>query len=122
MTFISMKLCRRSAVAVVTATAILAMVLHVYWLDGLEGGTKELLFGDTEWGRDYSEWKFRKVIPGMTEKEVISLLGEPIRRVQYGKVVTLVYAYRKVHRAYSVRGVSMESNIVTGTKHEFRCD
>ena len=56
---------------------------HRRKIDGLSGEIYGLLLStDTHYASNYSHQSFSKVKKGMTEKEVLSLLGEPLYRSQ----------------------------------------
>lgn len=68
---------KKVAYAVLIAVAILVGI-HSYLLDGLDGWLLSLSGEDTLYAPAYSDAKFRRVSRGMTQAEVLRLLGNPL--------------------------------------------
>ncbi len=72
----------------------LGTAVHFYWLDGLGGALLEFTIGSTTYVPGYREYKFRSIRKGMSEAEVIKILGEPLgKNSNYPNV--WFYAYGK---------------------------
>ena len=58
---------------------ILIIAVHFYLLDGLDGFIFSILpEQNTEYSSGYSDARFRKIRKGMSQEEVLNLLGKPI--------------------------------------------
>ena len=117
---------KKCIVACIFLLLILPIVTaHFYWLDGIGGALKEIIFGQTIYSPGYSEYKFRSVKVGVTEKEVLRILGEPLSR----KPHVWRYSFCKVLTSkggsdgcYSVRYLEIENGVVVGKMHQFWFD
>ncbi|GAK50185.1 hypothetical protein U14_01412 [Candidatus Moduliflexus flocculans] len=72
----------------------LLLFIHFYWLDGISGALWELLLGDTVYSQGYREYKFRRIHEGMTEEQVLEIVGIPLFRGSYFPFVWF-YSYGK---------------------------
>lgn len=57
------------------------MAVHFYLLDGLDGWFLSLAGEDTVYATGYSDSGFRRVHRGMSEVELLELLGQPLGEV-----------------------------------------
>ncbi len=65
--------------------AISGTAIHFYWLDGLVWAFAELVLGETTYSPDYREYKFRRIRIGMSEEEVVEILGKPLEKPLWRK-------------------------------------
>lgn len=117
--------------ACILTLIFLGLCVHLYWLDGILGAAAELTVGQTKFAAGYREYKFCRIVPGMTAKQVMELLGNPCERTNMdsGEQVWLYTRPRVLDRTgtgpdchYTVRYVGMVNGIVTETHHEFYLD
>lgn len=60
----------------------LGAAVHLYLLDGLEGALLSLAFDeDTVYAESYSDSAFRRITSGISESQLIELLGPPLGEV-----------------------------------------
>jgi len=59
---------------------VFGVVIHTYWLDGIGGAFYEIAFGNTVYSPGYREYKFKRIRNGMSEKDVVNILGQPLRK------------------------------------------
>ncbi len=76
------------------STILIGVITHYYWLDGIGGAFWEMLIGDTVYSQGYREYKFRRIHEGMTEEQVLEILGMPLFRGPYFPFVWF-YSYGK---------------------------
>ena len=101
-------------------------------LDGTEGEIFGLIFStDTKYSKGYTHDNFAKIKVGMTEKEVLNILGEPLLRwlpYQYGNFqskkhfIGLQYSESPSGTNYRLRQVYLDKGIVAETIHYFYND
>lgn len=66
-------------VLVLVSVALTAFTAHRLLLDGLDGWLLATFRADdTEYAQGYSDRAFREIRPGMSESDVLSLLGKPV--------------------------------------------
>lgn len=97
-------------------------------LDGISGEVYGIMFGpSTKYSTGYSDKAFLKIKPGMTEKEVLEILGEPVGRFKpYSYEVDSVFntglRYAKGATGdshYRLRLIYLRKGIVTERRSEF---
>ncbi len=117
----------------ISAIVFIWLFVHFYWLDGISGVFWELLIGETEYSEDYSEYKFRRVREGMTEAQVVKILGEPLFKNSKPKdnKVLWFYTYGKslenqpryvTDSCHSERIITFRNNVVVEKYHGFYFD
>jgi outer membrane protein assembly factor BamE (lipoprotein component of BamABCDE complex) len=81
------------------------------------------LWEDTKWASGFSEEKFEKIHPGMSEQEVLSLMGEPLRKSCFS-ICEWVYTWQKTGvDDFDRRDVIFnQTGTVESTRHEFYVD
>jgi hypothetical protein len=102
--------------------------------DSLDGG-ENLLFrmafkSDTEYSQGYTEKKFASIKHGMTEKQVLLILGKPLKRRNIynypkpGKESDIFYEYSwsPANTHYRRRYIHFENGRVTQIQHYFYID
>lgn len=98
--------------------------LNYYLLDGLTGlfftgGFEE----DTEYAPGYSDEGFLRVRRGMSEQEVLAILGSPLGTVDLAESrQSWVYSRSPGHKSYRVRCFVFEDRRVAEIIHEFYID
>jgi len=105
---------------------------HFYWLDGPKYALLEILIGRTEYAPGYRESKFRRVSTGMTEDQVVGILGRPLRILPSKSPgeVTWFYTSPKVWDrdrigadcCYTERVLFLREGVVTSKDHGFFID
>ena len=120
----SLRFVKRTALVVTLIVLSLAAV-HRYHLDGLNGwllslGAEE----DTEYAAGYSDKAFRNVRSGMTEANVLALLGEPLEKSPRRPDGTEGWRYARSpsDASYRVRVIRLRHGIVTSVRHHFYYD
>jgi hypothetical protein len=99
-----------------------------YLLDGIHGWfvSRVLGFGkdeDTEYSRGYSDQAFRTIKVGMTEQEVLAILGPPLERASLGGTrETWRWSRSPGSKSYRVRAVVFEARRVVAIHREFYVD
>lgn len=111
---------------------ILGIGAHYYWLDGLSGAFFELTIGRTTFARGYREFKFRRIVPGMTGDQLRALMPQPLRVKTSKKPGEEIWFYTNprvwdengvgANWPYSVRNVFLKNGVVTLKYHEFYFD
>jgi hypothetical protein len=105
-------------------------------IDGLIGEPFDLLgCTDTQYGDGYSHWGFKRIEIGMTEQEVIAILGEPFYRwAPYGgrstskrfpekaHFIGLVYSRSPSSTHYRLRQVNLDNGFVVEIRGYFYVD
>jgi hypothetical protein len=114
---------RRAAVLVgLSFTAALPFVLF----DGWPGPLYAIPFGDdTEFAQGYSASRFWAVRQGMTEEEVVRLLGPPLRRYPArspGTEERWYWTRSPRNSSYRIRGVVFRNGLVADKQSEFYVD
>ena len=122
------RLFTKKTILVVIGVGLLVMggTIHVYWLDGLSGALCEFLLGDTVYSSEYREYKFRRIQKGMTEVQVIAILGEPLLKNPHDPSVWY-YAYGKrlngiTDSHFTSRIIMFNNRVVSEIHHEFYFD
>lgn len=98
---------------------------HVLLLDGLHGCLFAFLWGhDTVYAQGYSGRRFRQVTRGMTEAEVIGLLGRPLEKTVGAEHGMTVWRYSRSREDdnYRMRSVAFSHGQVAETGHSFYLD
>lgn len=119
---------RRAAVTFVLGVLVGAVfgggaVLRYYTLDGIWGWFFSSLGDDTEYAPGYSDHGFRRIRIGMTEQEVLSLVGPPLARgPMRGTNQTWVWSRSPSDGNYRVRTVIFENERVSKVNHGFHLD
>jgi hypothetical protein len=95
-----------------------------YFLDGLLGESRALVFGDTtKYADGYSERAFRNVRAGMSESEVRSAIGEPLSVFKTADGgIGWRYSGSKNDGSYRQRLVYFRGDKVVSAIHEFYVD
>jgi len=97
-------------------------------LDGRKGEIYGVIFSpSTEYSKDYSNDKFLSIKSGMTEKEVVQILGEPIDRFNpypsfKDSIFTVGLRYAKgsdSNAHYRLRIIYLRKGIVTERRSQF---
>ena len=64
---------------VIVGVVLTALIAHRVLLDGVDGWLLATFYADdTEYAHGYSDRAFRQIRPGMSESDVLRLLGKPI--------------------------------------------
>lgn len=121
-----------SAIAVPTALFFGYEVPDRIRIDGL---TAEGILMNTQYADDYSHAGFRRIKVGMSEQEVLDILGEPLRRLgpyvdgfdgfaEKGQYVAWIYSMPPNLRNtnYRARSVLMNHGVVVSVSGHFYAD
>lgn len=108
---------------------LFGVVVHTYWLDGLGGAFCELVFGNTIYSPGYREYKFKRICIGMSEKDVVNILGQPLRTNPFYPNVWF-YSYGKnllnedfsKDDNYTERIIELKDGQVFAIHHDFYFD
>lgn len=106
---------------------------HRIKIDGWGAEWFSILFGeDTVYSNDFSNRNFRKIKIGMTEKQVLDLLGQPLSKFAYRWVnnktynnkrfIGLKYSETPNGGDYRLRIIYIDKGIVVGIMGEFYLD
>ena len=97
-------------------------IIHVATLDGLDGFILSMLFEDsTQYAPGYTAAAFRQVETGMSEKQVYTLLGQPLDTHSRDNIVYLWYSKpQKSH--FRDRKVILRHGLVVDKNAEFYVD
>lgn len=116
----------------ISAVISIGLFIHFYWLDGIGGAILELMIGKTEYSKDYKEYKFRRVHRGMTESQILDILGEPLfKNVVPNNRVLWFYTYGEkienqpryvTNSCYTERIITFRNNLVVEVYHGFYID
>lgn len=93
-----------------------------------EGAWSFILLTDTNYSVGYTNNRFNKISVGMSEKEVIEILGEPITRFNPYKnneklhFVSLVYSRSPSDTHYKIRQVYLDNGVVAEVVAYFYVD
>lgn len=117
---------KKLAILVLSAAILSGVGIHLYWLDGIVGYLCEIIFGETVYSTEYRESDFRRLKIGMTEEQVLKLLGEPLFKNPYHPDVWF-YSYGKPVRDdigetnsdYTERIVKFGDGVVIEIHHAF---
>jgi SmpA / OmlA family len=106
--------------------ALLALgLLHFYLLDGLDGWFFSLSGEEaTYYSESYSDRGFRQVRIGMSEEDVLAILGEPLSRYSPPDETQTSWQYsgRRVDASYRERVIIFERGRVTRRISEYYVD
>ena len=114
-----------------TITAILALLVmtaiaatyHIRSMDGLDGLFFSRLFQeDTVYAPGYSDTAFRKVTVGMSQAEVLALLGPPISEWESCDNMAMGWSRSPGDTHYRQRAVFFQNGVVTKSLSEFFVD
>ncbi len=78
----------------ITICISIIVYLNYYFVDGVSGEIATFIFGDdAEYSPEYSEKGFKKIRIGMTEKDVLSALGIPLKKgyFEWNGVYSYIY-------------------------------
>ena len=99
---------------------------HYYLLDGLDGFIWSHMFQeDTRYSARYSDTAFRNVRVGMSETELIQLLGEPLRSFPPTSDrgwTTLWFSESQHDSHFRMRSINLRDGIIIGIQSEFYVD
>ena len=116
-------------VGVLFIIGAVVIIIHLYWLDGIVGAFCETMFGETIYSDEYREFKFRRIRKGMSEEQVIKLVGKPLFTGIYNPH-TWFYSYGKIfdkethetNNDYTERIITFKDGIVIEIYHDFYFD
>ncbi len=105
-------------------------------IDGFLGEPFELLGQtDTQYAEDYSHLAFKRIEVGMTEQQVLAILGEPLYRwMPYGgrstrkrfpekaHFVGLAYSRSPTSKHYRLRQINLDNGVVAEVRGYFYVD
>jgi hypothetical protein len=105
-------------------TLALVVASNATLLDGWEGTAISLVFGhDTQYAAGYTALGFFRVQPGMTEAEVVRLIGAPLSRYQDSDGDFTLTWTRSAHKSdYRMRTVQFSSGRVVGKYSDLYID
>ncbi len=84
----------------------LKLIIPVLRIDGYSGCILEKFYpGSTIYAAGYSHNRFLEIKTGMSDKEVLHILGQPIERWADGNVIK--YAYTKSDGHYRIRQIDI---------------
>ncbi len=114
---------------VICLIVVFGTIIHFYWLDGLGWAIVEFTVGQTTYAPGYREYKFRRIRVGMTEEEVIEILGRPPGKSHRNPDIWF-YAYGKniledkypEENLYTQRIIEFDNGNVINTCHHFYFD
>lgn len=120
---------KKFIIPILSVIILCGIGVHIYWLDGVSGYLCEIVFGDTVYSAEYSESKFRTLKTGMTEDQVLALLGEPLFKNSYYPDVWF-YSYGKpvgdkiwvTNSNYTQRIVEFKDGVLVRIEHDFYFD
>lgn len=115
------------------STTHLLFNYHRIQIDGWGAEWYSIFFGeDTVYSKDFSNRNFRKVKIGMTEKQVVNLLGQPLSKFAYKWVDNKTYLDKRFigfkysetpnSSDYRLRIIHIDKGIVVGIMGEFYLD
>lgn len=115
-------------IIIMLLTALLS--IHFFWMDGIVGALAEITIGNTVYSDLYSEWKFRNISVGSSEKDAIVLLGEPVKKIKNNGRVSFCYTTwgksaldnSGADCCYTDRILIIENGIVVEKRHGFNID
>ena len=111
-----------SIFALLLMTAV-AATYHFRSMDGLDGLFFSRLFQeDTIYAPGYSDTAFRKVTVGMSQAEVLALLGPPISEWEACDNMAMGWSKSPGDTHYRQRVVFFQNGVVTKTLSEFYVD
>lgn len=103
----------------------LKQLVPVLKLDGYSGLIFRILLNtdDSKYSKNYSHQKFLKIKKGMTQKEVLKILGEPmyIENMKQN-IIRLQYSESPKDTHYRLRSIYLKNNKVDGIFSEFYVD
>ncbi|MGK5090455.1 outer membrane protein assembly factor BamE [Deltaproteobacteria bacterium TL4] len=105
------------------ASVVYNMVQYHYDVGSALTRTLLYFLEDTRWSPGFSEEVFAKIHVGMTEQEVLSLLGEPLRR-NCLTICEWAYAWQKTgNDSFDRRSIILNQiGVVERVRHEFYVD
>lgn len=130
----------RSTLLIVIPFMFLLVYAAFAWtrikIDGIMGEPFDLLgCTDTQYAEGYSHWRFDSIEVGMTEHDVIAILGEPLYRwAPYGgrstskrfpekaHFIGLVYSRSPSSTHYRLRQVNLDNGVVAEVRGYFYVD
>lgn len=123
-----------AALGIVVVSALLCDVPAMLRIDGPIGLLGILIPTDTEYAGGYTHGAFTKVEPGMTEAEVLELLGEPLERwtpysykgrtkhPEKAHFIGLFYSRSPTSSNYRLRDVILDNGKVAEIRGYFYAD
>jgi hypothetical protein len=124
------------AIPIILVVSYAAFALPRIRIDGFIGEPFDLLgWTDTQYAEGYSHWGFKRIEVGMTEQEVMAILGEPLYRwAPYGgrstskrfpekaHFIGLVYSRSPSSTHYRLRQVNLDKGVVVEIRGYFYVD
>ena len=111
----------------IAGTILLSVVIAHFWsLDGIHGN----LFGligheDTVYSQRYTDAGFRRIRKGMTEQQVIDILGKPLKEYRPDMTDTLhvlLFSQSPADTDYRIRQINLSHGKVVRKHSEYYMD
>lgn len=110
---------KRALISALVAAGLVGCAAHLWLLEGLDGLATSVAFDDSsEFAPQFSDSAFRRIQAGMTAREVVERLGEPLHRSSD------VWFYSRSSRDshFHLRLVKFDRDLVIDTHAEFYVD
>ena len=122
-----------------TISILLIFAIHIAFnydrikIDGKRAEVYSLFFGeDTKYSKDFSHRNFRKLKIGMTEKQAVEILGQPLSKFAYnftnnknyhnGAFVGFKYSESPNSKDYRLRIIHLNQKFIVAIIGEFYFD
>ncbi len=117
-----------------------SLVLSVLWISFILWGIKyaseslrikgyggllleSMIQDDTEFAQDYTDKRFLMIVPGMTDSQVLDIMGEPLSKWNLNDSLTrFSYSKSPSFNHYQIRQIHFKNRVVVKCHSQFYID